>query len=35
MDFDVEVADVHFIEDTFKISEKFDAVHREVEAHGA
>jgi RecA-family ATPase len=34
MDFDVETADVHFIEGTFKISEKLDAIHREVEALG-
>jgi AAA domain/CHC2 zinc finger len=34
MDFDVETADVHFIEGTFKISEKLNAIHREVEALG-
>jgi DNA-binding MarR family transcriptional regulator len=34
MDFDVETADVHFIEGTFKISEKLDAIRREVESLG-
>jgi RecA-family ATPase len=34
MDFDVETADVHFIEGTFAISQKLDAIRREVEALG-
>jgi hypothetical protein len=34
MDFDVETADVHFIEGTFKISEKLDVIRREVDALG-
>jgi hypothetical protein len=34
MDFEVESADVHFIEGPFKISEKLDDIRREVEALG-
>jgi RecA-family ATPase len=34
MDFDTETADVYFVEGALKISEKLDAIHREVEALG-